>query len=177
MGWRDLEHLGNGDGDKDKDKNAESEENVKTKNGEVENTINGDVEKKVQEEDERKTNDNNAGESEAKNDTTKIEKLVVKSDQESETYLSTSTTAGDSRKRQDGTPETKEINASPPSIFSNFTSTATMEKSDRLYAANITGFSSFHAKKPSLHPTLRTMIKTIEYGYIRYSLGSKEFYM
>ncbi|CAG8497020.1 10945_t:CDS:2 [Paraglomus brasilianum] len=145
---RDLEHLGNGDGDKDKDKNAESEENVKTINEEVENT---DVEK-VQEEDERKTNDNNAGESEAKNDTAKIEKLVVKSDQESETYLSTSTTAGDSRKRQDGTPETKEINASPPSITSNFTSAATMEKSDRLYAAelaNLTGFSSFHAKKDS----------------------------
>ncbi|CAG8655186.1 6978_t:CDS:1, partial [Paraglomus brasilianum] len=39
-----------------------------------------------------KTNDNNAGESEAKNDTAKIEKLTVKSDQESETYLSTSTT-------------------------------------------------------------------------------------
>ena len=107
MGWRDLEHLGNGDCDKDKDKNAESEENVKTKNGEVENTINGDVEKKVQEEDERKTNDNNAGESEAKNDTAKIEKPAVKSDKESEAYLSTSTTTATREKGKMAHPRQK----------------------------------------------------------------------
>ncbi|CAG8601111.1 7355_t:CDS:2 [Paraglomus brasilianum] len=133
---RDLEHLGSGD------------ENVKTKNEEVENTINGDVEK-VQEEDERKTNDNNAGDSEAKNDTAKIEKLAIKSDQESETYLSTSTTTGDSRKRQDGTSETKEINASPPSISPQTLHPPLQWKYLIAELANLTGFSSFRAKKDS----------------------------